>query len=294
VKLCTNCNSIKEFICFNKSIKYKDGLSYYCKDCINTHKREKYKENLEENRKYTNLRRAKSIKWFQELKSNIPCIDCNKIYEPYCMDYDHIPERGIKIKNVSRMILDNASENVVLEEIKKCDLVCLLCHNKRTHIRINEKFGEIRSYKPHQVRNINIINSFKNKACAKCNIQYESFNMQIDHIYPLDKLYDVCGLKSCKENTLQNELIKCQVLCALCHRKKSIIEQKQGKYSIRNKVEKQRKLFYDNIKCLKECGLCHNIKEIIDFRKNIKAISGADTYCKLCFNEYRRKIRKLK
>lgn len=84
------------------------------------------------------------------------------------------------------------------------------------------------------------------------------------------------------------------MLCALCHRKKSIIEQKQGKYLIRNKIEKQRKLFYDNIKCVKECGLCHNIKDIIDFRKNIKTISGADTYCKVCFNEYRKRIRKLK
>lgn len=291
MKACTKCNNIKNFICFNKNIKHKDGLSYYCKECIRIDKKEKYNENLDESRKYTNSRRAESIKWFQELKSNIPCMDCGKIYEPYCMDYDHIVERGIKIKNVSRMILDNASESAILEEIKKCDLVCLLCHNKRTYIRINEKIGEGRAYKPHQIRNINIINSFKNKACATCNIQYESFNMQIDHIIPLNKLYNVCSLKSCKEETLQNELVKCQVLCALCHRKKSIIEQKQGKYLIKNKIVK-RKLFYDNVNFIKECGVCHNIKNILHFTKNTKTISGYSTYCKTCFNEYRRQIRK--
>jgi len=54
----------------------------------------------------------------------------------------------------------------------------------------------------------------------------------IDHIDPSTKLYNICQLKSFKVETLMTELDKCQVLCALCHRKKSIKEQQEGVYQI--------------------------------------------------------------
>lgn len=56
--------------------------------------------------------------WLQSLKEK-PCKDCNKTYEPHCMDFDHV---GDKISNVSRMVLNNTSKEKILEEIEKCDL----------------------------------------------------------------------------------------------------------------------------------------------------------------------------
>lgn len=293
MKTCSKCHKIKDIGCFAKQAKAADGLFTWCKDCHKKYKREKYNENLQKNRSYTNDKRADRINWFQELKSNLSCIDCAQIYEPYCMDYDHLPNQ-IKIKNVSKMVIDNTPKEIILEEIKKCELVCLLCHNKRTYTRFNEILGKDRKYKPHQQRNINIIDDFKNKPCAICNIQYELYNMQIDHIDPGTKLYDVCQLKSRKEKILQDELAKCQVLCALCHRRKSIIEQQNDKYSAsRVSPLKRKKLFYDLINNWKECGRCHETKDSSKFRPNKKTKSGLDTYCKGCFNDYRRERRKV-
>ena len=119
--------------------------------------------------------------------------------------------------------------------------------------------------------------------------------MQIDHIDPITKLYDVCDLKNYKEETLLAELAKCQVLCALCHRKKSILEQQDEKYSApRAKPPKREELFWDPITNTKECGLCHQIKDVSLFRTRKDTSSGLDTYCKECFNEYRREKRKNK
>ena len=56
--------------------------------------------------------------------------------------------------------------------------------------------------------------------------------MQIDHMIPANKLYNVCDLKNYKLKILHDELEKCQVICALCHRRKSILEQKDNKYSV--------------------------------------------------------------
>ena len=138
-------------------------------------------------------------------------------YESECMDFDHLKD---KIKNVSRMFIENYSEEDIIKEIEKCDLVCVLCHNKRTYDRvIRTKF----KYK----RNIGIINSAKNVPCAICNKKYESYNMQFDHIDSKLKYNNVCNLKSSKIEILLNEISKCQILCALCHRRKSILEQKE-------------------------------------------------------------------
>lgn len=155
-----------------------------------------------------------------------------------------------------------------------------------------DELGVERSYSPHVQRNIGIISAFRAQPCAMCGVQSEHYNMQIDHIDPTTKLYDVCQLKSCKVEKLLTELAKCQVLCALCHRRKSITEQQDDKYSAsRPQPPKRQELFYDPLTNTKECGRCHKIKDGSEFRANKKTKSGLDTYCKECFNEYRRERR---
>jgi hypothetical protein len=293
MKICSKCGEEKDIGCFAKQVKSVDGLFPWCEGCRRKYRKNRYNEDLQTSREYNNQKRANRIQWFQGLKSNTPCADCSQIYEPYCMDYDHVPGRGEKIKSVSRMVLEHVSKDVILEEIKKCDLVCLFCHNKRTQNRFIEVLGEERKYPPHVQRNISIINEFKNKPCVICGQQYDHYNMQIDHIDPATKLHDVCQLKSRKVEILMVELAKCQVLCALCHRRKSITEQQDDKYSVpRMSPPKRQGLFYDPITNTKECGLCHEILSGELFRPNKKTTSGLDTYCKECFNEYRRERRR--
>jgi hypothetical protein len=229
---CNKCERVLDISCFGPKLNTPRGFDYWCKDCRNDYNKEYYNDNLDEMRAYDRERIAGRVKWIQDLKSNIPCHDCGNIYEPYCMDYDHVPGNGEKVKAVSRLVRNNAPKEVILSEISKCDLVCCLCHNKRTYDRFNDRLGEGRKYNPRVLRSIQIINEFKARSCVICRIQYESFNMQIDHIDPATKLYDVCDLKGYKEEVLLAELAKCQVLCALCHRRKSIIEQKENKYNL--------------------------------------------------------------
>lgn len=67
------------------------------------------------------------------------CMDClkediNKIWPPEAMQYDHILERGPKIAQVSSFV-NSRDESGLLEEIKKCDLVCANHHAIRTRKR---------------------------------------------------------------------------------------------------------------------------------------------------------------
>lgn len=61
------------------------------------------------------------------------------------------------------------------------------------------------------------IDSFKNKECMDCNIKYPSYVMQFDHI-GTDKEYDIANLATHGSySKVENEIKKCEVVCANCH-----------------------------------------------------------------------------
>lgn len=274
-KTCTKCQKEYDEIHFGKK-------SYWCKFCWSEYRKSYYKKNIKESRRKTNSRRAKRVEWLSDLKSNQPCSDCGKIHEPFCMDFDHLYD---KKKSISRMVLENSPKKDILKEIEKCELVCVLCHNVRTQ----KRQLKTTKYRPHVQRNIEIINKIKNTPCAMCGSVYQPFNMHFDHVNPKEKKKNISQLKSASLERLTGEIDKCQVLCALCHRKKSILDQRAGLYPPRKK-EVKKKLFYNGSQ--KECCHCEKILDIENFCKSSKTSSKRQSWCKKCTNEYKKKKRK--
>ena len=68
-----------------------------------------------------------------DLKSG-PCTDCGVTFPAVCMDFDHVPGRGDKIKEVSKMARSSGAAVTarISAEIAKCDLVCANCHRIRS------------------------------------------------------------------------------------------------------------------------------------------------------------------
>lgn len=65
-----------------------------------------------------------------EIKSR-PCADCKCSFPPYVMEFDHARgQKCFEIGNNKYVALDR-----ILEEAKKCDVVCSNCHAIRTHER---------------------------------------------------------------------------------------------------------------------------------------------------------------
>ena len=85
---------------------------------------------------------AKRDAFIETLKLK-PCMDCNGIFPPCVMEFDHV--RGKKHKPVSQL-RHNKMETLLLE-VAKCDLVCSNCHRMRTHktdrTRAHARFNEI-------------------------------------------------------------------------------------------------------------------------------------------------------
>ena len=62
-----------------------------------------------------------------------PCTVCRNKYHPVAMDFDHV--RGKKLMSISEMVRSGYSVKKVMTEIKKCEVVCAVCHRIRTHMQ---------------------------------------------------------------------------------------------------------------------------------------------------------------
>jgi hypothetical protein len=67
------------------------------------------------------------------LKEGVPCHDCGDTFPVWVMHWDHLPEFE-KISHISQMVGSRTREAIV-EELKKCELVCANCHVMRTVAR---------------------------------------------------------------------------------------------------------------------------------------------------------------
>jgi hypothetical protein len=104
--------------------------------------REHNREKARRNRTGSNRERAlasqrrsreRSREWFNSLK-DFPCMDCGVKHHPHAMEWDH-RDGEVKLYTPSKMV--QLSKEKVLAELAKCDLVCAICHRKRTTDRRN-------------------------------------------------------------------------------------------------------------------------------------------------------------
>ncbi len=117
-----------------------------CKECRKGFDANYYSDNRE-----AKIQSATSIKrelqrWYFGLKDGKRCqaggTGCSGGPYAACqLDFDHIPGRGQKILEVSKMVRNGWSRDKVEAEISKCQLICKNCHALRTRGRLLVKKG---------------------------------------------------------------------------------------------------------------------------------------------------------
>ena len=79
-----------------------------------------------------------------------------------------------------------------------------------------------RSVKDTYNKNIKFIHKEKLKrGCACCGYKLSAYALDFDHIDPSTKVYDIAKMATRRLDKIQEEIKKCQVLCANCHRVKT-------------------------------------------------------------------------
>lgn len=137
MKMCSECKQVKDAFDFAFRNKIKGILQSSCKSCKNSYSSDHYKSNLNyyKNKAYhSNKRLKKKLHSIIDELKNVPCMDCQKIYPPYVMDFDHLRD---KCFDIGSAISTQKSLSLILEEITKCEVVCANCHRDRTYKRLH-------------------------------------------------------------------------------------------------------------------------------------------------------------
>lgn len=105
----------------------------YNKAAIYKYRRNKpyfWKGGSQASRKNADIRFLLKRRGIIDAMKNRPCADCAGWFNPWQMDFDHT-DADTKLGNVSQI----KSIKRLIEESKKCDLVCANCHRDRTQKR---------------------------------------------------------------------------------------------------------------------------------------------------------------
>jgi len=127
-KICGKCKKEKPTSEFNKSAKKVDGFSSYCKKCNRDYLKEHYNNNLNYYKEKAKNRKIQIREDFQNYKKTLKCKKCGED-RWYVLDFHH-REQNQKEFNIGLMIRDSKSFKDILEEIKKCDVLCANCHRE--------------------------------------------------------------------------------------------------------------------------------------------------------------------
>lgn len=107
-----------------RQAKYKENPDFW-----KTHS--KYNKEWCKQRYYTVIKRRK--KWLNFYKELVGCFDCKVKYPYYILDFDH---RDIFSKDFTILASYGINSNlkILINEVRKCDVVCSNCHRIRTHL----------------------------------------------------------------------------------------------------------------------------------------------------------------
>lgn len=139
-KYCNKCGKDQPFSSFSSKNSTRDGKHSNCRTCQSSYTKSHYQRNKKSyaiKARRNSRKREHEVRMLIRSQKSKPCMDCGVSYPHYVMDFDHL-EKGSKKFMLSVAVRDSFkwSNQDVLNEIAKCDLVCANCHRIRTWRRM--------------------------------------------------------------------------------------------------------------------------------------------------------------
>ncbi|XAY03466.1 HNH endonuclease [Paraconexibacter sp. AEG42_29] len=140
------------------------------------------------------------------------------------MEFDHL---GAKLANVSRLLGSGAHPDRIDAEIARCEIVCVNCHRRRTAVRGSHRRAAPRWWETppppgrSRARNLAIAYSTLELAgCRECG-NHDLCVLDFDHVDGKTANVTELARRGCSEQRLRDEIARCVVRCANCHRRRT-------------------------------------------------------------------------
>jgi hypothetical protein len=222
-----------------KMRRYRENNPTYFRDWhrVNKHRLKRRKDSKEVSQAKGRRRYARAQQWFDDIRRGIPCADCDRVFEPCVMDFDHRPGEE-KLLAVSQAAKTGIKRQRVLDEIEKCDLVCCNCHRIRGQKRrravekawweLPENGNAARQRRANQKR-VALLASIKDVPCADCDERFPPECMDFDHRPDEVKKFTVGPGRRVGIDRLMAEIAKCDIVCSNCHRMRTHVERAEAR-----------------------------------------------------------------
>ena len=127
MKQCRKCLIDKPLEEFSTRTRSKDGKHSYCRSCVKDMMAVIYNKNPLKIKARNDKIRNKLKSLVNEIKLNQSCPICQES-EVECLDFHHVnpTDKDVEIPQLIGM----KNETRLLQEIKKCVLICSNCHRK--------------------------------------------------------------------------------------------------------------------------------------------------------------------
>lgn len=197
-----------------------------CKECRQAYIQRRGDLHRQQTRRARDKRRAAARAHVIEILTTGACTDCGLV-DPAVLEFDHI---GPKTMEVGRLVREGYRLERVKAEIARCELVCANCHRIRTakrvrSWRVDPVWRSSRSTRPSRCRNLLfLVDYLRDTPCVDCG-ERDPVVLDFDHVGV--KRFGVVQLagRECSIANLEAEMAQCEVRCANCHRRRTIVEQ---------------------------------------------------------------------
>ena len=227
VRRCSACGNTLPLEMFNR---LRDGRQWWCRSCFRLYFRERgdYHRQQSGTARTSRVARARAHR-ATHLETH-PCSDCGEA-DPVVMEFDHV---GTKQAAVAKLLGDGASLARIDAEIAECEVVCVNCHRIRTARRGNWIRGapdwraRLAGRPRSQAAKIRYAyEALERSGCVDCG-QRSLEVLDFDHLR--DKVANV-SVMLVQDSTLADvidEIAKCEVRCANCHRRRTAERAEHG------------------------------------------------------------------
>lgn len=211
---CARCGLLLPLELFSR---LRDGRQAWCKSCFRSY--HGGRRDVARGRTLTRIEAAQAF-IIAYLDSH-PCIECGAD-DPVVLEFDHVRD---KRHLVSSLVAHGAPLGRIALEIERCEVVCVNCHRRRTAQRQgSRRLGETfvgSGTRPLRDRNLRFLfDRLRAAGCTDCGEQ-DLVALDFDHVD--GKTANVAHLanRECSLARLEEEISKCVVRCANCHRRKT-------------------------------------------------------------------------
>jgi hypothetical protein len=230
-RYCRGCQRMLPLGQFSFKSAEKGVLHSRCRACCRANSRRHYQANraayLSRNRRNNPAQRRRSAAFVLAFLREHPCSRCGEA-DPIVLEFNHL-DAALKSANVADMVLRMCSPRRLEAEMAKCEVVCANCHQRLTSLarswHYKSRLGtraERRAFRlAADARNHELVLEYlEAAACTDCG-ERDSLVLQFDHVDR--KARDVAWLvgSGCRPGRLKDELAKCEVRCANCHRRRT-------------------------------------------------------------------------